>query len=84
MPRDAAGRLGAVRPVLKVEPGMLDVIASETEQAIMRAGLPVYQRGRTPRPTRRTGGVGLSRSPHSRRLLQRTDTASRSRFPVTC
>ena len=45
MPRDDTVG-AAIRPILKIEPGLLDVIVTEAERAIMAAGLPVYQRGR--------------------------------------
>jgi putative DNA primase/helicase len=45
MPRDIADA-SCARPCLKVEPGMIDVIVSQAEEAVMRAGLDVYQRGR--------------------------------------
>jgi putative DNA primase/helicase len=48
MPRDdTAERVHFPRPVVKIEAGMLDVIATEAERAIIAAGLPIYQRGRS-------------------------------------
>lgn len=43
MPRD---HHAAQRPLLKMEAGMLDVIATRAERAMIEAGLPIYQRGK--------------------------------------
>ena len=42
----AAGMCSTLRPVIKLEAGLLDVLATEAEAAIIARGVPVYQRGR--------------------------------------
>ena len=42
----ADGQRATPRPTIKVEPGMMDVLASAAEAALIRSGIPVYQRGR--------------------------------------